>query len=82
MIEKIIKDNHIFNNIVLALKSRVIKVSLKSDMSIMWIDIWDMQSGVKAKELINKCFNVSSYIATIHSANMNPDVLQCKNCWK
>ena len=32
--------------------------------------------------LINFCFNVSSYIATIHSANMNPSVPQYKNCWK
>jgi len=35
VIEKIIKDNHIFNNMVLVLRPRVIKVSLKSDISIM-----------------------------------------------
>ena len=34
-----LKQNHIFNNIKLALKPRVIKVSLKSDVSIVWIDI-------------------------------------------
>ena len=34
-IEKILKSNHIFNNIVLALKPRIIKVSPKSDMSIV-----------------------------------------------
>ena len=33
-IEKILKSNHIFNNIVLALKPRVIKVFPKLDMSI------------------------------------------------
>ena len=38
-IEKIIKDNHIFNNIFLVSKPRVIKVSSKSDMSIIWINI-------------------------------------------
>ena len=38
-VEKILKVNHIFNDIVLASKSRVIKVSLKSDMSIVWINI-------------------------------------------
>ena len=34
-IECIIKANHIFNNVVLASKSRVIKVLPKSDMSII-----------------------------------------------
>jgi len=40
-IEDILKNNHIFNNIILASKPRVIKVSPKSDMAIIWIDIWD-----------------------------------------
>ena len=53
MIEKIIKKNHIFNNKILTLRLRVIKVSLKSDMLIVWIDTWDAQSGAKAKSLIN-----------------------------
>ena len=39
MVEKIIKENHIFNNIVLVSRPRVIKVSPKSDMFIVWIDI-------------------------------------------
>ena len=63
-------------------KPRVIKVSPKSDIAIVWIDIWDVQSGQKARILINRCFNVGNYIATIRSANMNPGVPQCKNCWK
>jgi len=81
-IETILKQNHIFDNISLAYKPRVIKVSPKSDMSIIWLDIWDVQSGSNAKMLINRCFNVSNYIATIQEANMNPGILQCKNCWK
>ena len=64
-IETILKQNHIFNNISLASKPRVIKVSPKSDMAIVWIDIWDVQSGVNAKMLTNRCFNVGNYIATI-----------------
>jgi len=32
--------------------------------------------------LINRCFNVGQYIVTIRGANMNPGVLQYKNCWK
>jgi len=82
MVEDIIKKNYIFNNIVLAFKPHIIKVSPKSDMAIIWVDIWDIQSGSKAKGLINRCFNVGSYIATIRGANMNSGISQCKNCWK
>jgi len=81
-IEMFLKQNHIFDNISLTSKPRVIKVSLKSDMLIVWIDIWDVQSGSNAKMLINRYFNVGSYIATIWGANMNSGILQCKNCWK
>jgi len=81
-IETILKQNYIFNNISLASKPRVIKVFLKSDMAIVWLDIWDAQSGYNAKMLINRCFNVGNYIATIWGANMNPGISQCKNCWK
>ncbi len=51
-VEDIIKQNQIFDNIVFASKSWVIKVSPKSNMSIIWIDIWNVQSGSKAKSLI------------------------------
>ena len=61
----IIKQNQIFDNVVLASKPCVIKVSPKSDMLIIWIDIWDVQSGSKAKSLINRCFNIGKFIATI-----------------
>ena len=57
-------------------------MSSKSDMSIIWINIWDVQSDSRAKTLINWCFNVRKYIMTVRGANMNPRVLQCKNCWK
>ena len=81
-IEVIIKQNQIFNNIILASKPHVIKVLLKSDMSIVWVDIWDVQSGSKTKRLINQCFNVENHITTIKGMNMNLDVSQCKNYWR
>ena len=82
VVEKIIKENHIFNDIILMLRLRAIKISPKSNMSIIWIDIQDVQNSFRAKGLINRCFNVGSYIATICRANMNLDIPQCKNCWK
>ena len=64
-VETILKQNHIFNNISLASKPRIIKVSPKSDMAIVWIDVWDVQSGQNTKLLINRCFNVGNHIAMI-----------------
>ena len=77
-----IKNNHIFNNIAITSKSCIIKVSSKSNIAIIWLDIWDFQSGSKAKDLINRCFNVESYITTIQDVKMNLEVPQYKNCWK
>jgi len=74
MVETILKNNHIFNNILLTSKPQVIKVSSKSDIAIIWLDIWDVQSGSKTKYLINRCFNVESYITTIQDTNMNSEV--------
>ena len=39
IVESIIKSTHIFNNIVLASCSQVIKALSKSDMTVIWIDI-------------------------------------------
>jgi len=38
-VEDIIKQNQIFNNIVLTSKPHVIKVLSKLDMAIVWLDI-------------------------------------------
>ena len=75
VVKNIFKENYIFNNIFLISKPKVIKVSPKSNMAIIWIDIWDIQSGSNTKMLINRCFNVDNYITTIQGANMNPGIL-------
>ena len=64
-IEKILKNNYIFNNVILASKSRIIKVSPKLDMSIIWIDIQNVQSRSKTKTLINRRFNIERFIVII-----------------
>ena len=65
VVEIILQYTHIFNNIVLTLKPKVIKVSSKLDMAVIWIDIWNAQSSSKAKSLINRYLNVRNLIATI-----------------
>jgi len=41
-IENIIKQNQIFDNVVLTSKPYIIKISPKSNILIIWIDIWDV----------------------------------------
>jgi len=71
VVESIIKNNHIFNNITIMSRPRVIKVLPRSDIAIIWLDIWNTQSSNRVKGLINRCFNVRSYIVTIQGANIN-----------
>ena len=74
-VEGILKANHIFNDIILTSKPKIIKISSKSDMAIIWIDIWDTQNGSNVRKIINRHFNVGSFIATVQGANMNLGVL-------
>ena len=73
-VENIIWSMHVFNNICLIFKPHIIKIFSKSDMAIVWINIWDVQSGAKAKTLINRLFNVRSHFTTIWSTNINPKI--------
>ena len=79
-IEGILKETHLFKDVMLASKPCVIKASPKSDMVVVWVDIWDSQSSSSAKNIINHHFNIRCFIATIKGTNMNPGVPQCKNC--
>ena len=81
-IEGILKETHLFKDATLASKPCVIKVSPKSDKVVVWVNIWDSQSSSAAKNIINYCFNIGCYIATVRGTNMNPGIPQCKNCWK
>ena len=64
-IESVLKETHLFKDAMLASKPRVIKASPKSDKVVIWVDIWDSQSGSVAKNIINQCFNIGCHIATV-----------------
>jgi len=51
--ELIIKESYNFNNIILVSRSQVIKAFSKSDMAVIWVDIWNSQNKFKAKSIIN-----------------------------
>ena len=54
IIEGVLKDSYLFKNAILALKLCVIKASPKSDKAVVWVDIWDSQSGSCVKNIINR----------------------------
>ena len=64
-IKGILKKMYLFKDITLASKPHVIKVLPKSDIVVVWVDIWDSQSGFIAKNIINHHFNIKCFIATI-----------------
>ena len=39
LVEQVFKSTHIFNDIILVFRSQVIKVSSKSNIAVIWIDI-------------------------------------------
>ena len=82
IVERVIQTTHIFNNTVLTSQPHIIKASPKSDMTVIYVNIWDSKSGSKTKSIINRCFNIRCHIATVQETNINPGVPQCKNCWK
>jgi len=81
-VEHVLKETHLFNDMLLASKPQIIKASSKSDMAVVWVNIWDSQNGSSAKNIINYCFNIGRFIATVQGMNMNPGISQCKNCWE
>ena len=80
LVKDILSKTPMFSDITLAAHPRVIKVSKNSDISVIWVDIWDSQNGTKAKTLINRSFNFGRHIATVKGTSMNPGVSQCHNC--
>ena len=53
IIESVLKDSHLFKDTTLASKPHVIKASPKLDKAVVWVDIWDSQSGSCVKNIIN-----------------------------
>jgi len=74
IIKRMIKSIHIFDNVVLVFHPCVIKASPKSDIAVVWVNIWSSQTGIKEKCFINRCFNIEYHIVTIREISMNLDV--------
>ena len=53
-----LSSSPLFEGVTLASMPCIMKASSSSDMSVIWIDIWDSQKGSKGKMLINRSFNL------------------------
>ena len=53
IVKGVLKDVYLFKNIILVSKLYIIKTSPKLDIMVVWVDIWDSQSGSEAKNIIN-----------------------------
>jgi len=86
-VKGVFKKTHFFKDVLLASKPQIIKAFPKSDMAVVWVDIWDFQSSSSTKNIIkknviNNHFNIGHFITIIQDTNINPGILQCKNYWK
>ena len=77
---EVLSSSPLFEGVTLASMPRIIKASSSSDMSVIWIDIWDSQKGSKGKMLINRSFNFVLHTDTVRGNAMHPGVAQCRNC--
>ena len=81
-VAEVLSSSPLFEGITLASMPCIMKASPSSDMSVIWIDIWDSQKGSKGKTLINRSFNFGRHTATVRGTAMHPGVAQCRNCWR
>ena len=58
IIGRVLKITHLFKDVVLTSKPHVIKASPKSDIAVIWVNIWDSQSSSLVKNIINHYFNI------------------------
>jgi len=70
-----------FESVTLVFMSHIMKTFPSSDMSVIWIDIWDSQKGSKGKTFINRSFNFEYYTVTVRETAMHHGVAQYCNCW-
>ena len=77
-----LSSSPLFEGITLVSMPHIMKASPSSDMSVIWIDIWDFQKGSKGKTLINRSFNFGRHTATVRGTAMHSRVAQCCNCWR
>ena len=64
-VEAALSNSPLFEGVSLASMPHIMKASPSSDMSVIWIDIWDSQKGSKGKTLINRSFNFERHTATV-----------------
>ena len=71
----------LFESVILASMLCIMKASPSSDMSVIWINIWNSQKGSKGKIFINHSFNIRCHNAIVIRTAIHPGISQYHNCW-
>ena len=58
-----LSSSPLFEGVILASMPPIMKVSPSSNISVIWIDIWNSQKRSKGKTLINRSFNFGHHTA-------------------
>ena len=53
-----------------------------SDMATVYLNIADMVSGARVKEVVNRPIQMGGKVLYIHAAKANPGIALCQHCWK
>jgi len=69
-----LSSSPLFEGVTLVSMPHIMKASPSSDMSVIWIDIWDSQKRSKDKMLINHLFNFECHTATVRRTVMHSGV--------
>ena len=62
--------------------ARIVRESHSSTRATVYFNVWDSQSGARAKRLINKRIMIHGHECFIRAAAANPGVPLCQRCWK
>jgi len=68
------------SSIILTAPLRVVHNLVASDMATVYLNIANMVSGARVKEVIGKPLQMGGRVAYIHAAKANPGVALCQCC--
>jgi hypothetical protein len=75
-------DSPFADAFILAATPRTMRNSAKSSTATVWFDLWDSQSGARAKQVAGRSLFINGAVCPIRAAAANPGTPQCQRCWR
>jgi len=70
------------SSMILTAPIRIVHNSAASDTATIYLNIANMVSGVRAKEVVNHPLQMGGKVSYIRAAKANPGIALCQCCWK